>query len=159
MLLIEAADDVGGDADKRAQRGRRLDRVLAPIPRALEHERNLFEIVHEELPGFLVKVVGSAHARKAVGREQLLQFLRERGLGDAPTPDAKQLDFVVQRRILTVVQCPDDIVRGREVLVTAAAPGQTDEVRCVQPRVLRVDRDEHLDAWSPASDRRRSPAR
>ena len=49
VLLIEPPDDVGRDADERAQRRRRLDAVLAAVPRAAEHQRDLLEVVDEEL--------------------------------------------------------------------------------------------------------------
>ena len=79
-------------------------------------------------------------------REQLLELLRERRLRDAAAADAEQLDLVVERRVLAVVQRADDVVRRREVFVAIElAAREADEVRRVQPRVLRVDRDEHLD--------------
>src|SRR2546428_13491035 len=53
VLLIEAADDVGRDPDERAERRRAPDAVLAAVPRAAEHERNLLEVVHEKLLRFL----------------------------------------------------------------------------------------------------------
>src|SRR5882672_5248726 len=56
VLLIEPADDVGRDADERAQRRRRADAVLAPVPRAAEDERDLLEVVDEELLRLLVHV-------------------------------------------------------------------------------------------------------
>src|SRR5439155_8778810 len=49
MLLVQPADDVGRDADERAQRRRALDAVLAPVPRGAEHLRDLLQIVHVEL--------------------------------------------------------------------------------------------------------------
>ena len=48
VLLIEPADDVGRDADEGAQRRRRLDAVLAAVPRGAEDDRDLPEIVDEE---------------------------------------------------------------------------------------------------------------
>ena len=50
-------------------------------------------------------------AEHAVGGEQLLQLLRERRLRDAAAADAEQLDLVVERRILAVVQRAHDVVR------------------------------------------------
>src|SRR6266850_4222623 len=44
VLLIEAADDVGRDPDERAERRRAPDAVLAAVPRAAEHERDLLEV-------------------------------------------------------------------------------------------------------------------
>ena len=81
-----------------------------------------------------------------LGRKQLLQLLRERRLRHASLADAEQLDLAVERRILAIVQRADDVVRGGEALVAVElAAGERDEVRRVQARVLRVDRDEHLD--------------
>ena len=98
-------------------------------------------------------------AAEGVGGEQLLQLLRERRLRDAAAADAEQLDLVVERRILAIVQRAHDVVRGGEVLVAIQlAAGQADQVRRVQPRVLRVDRDEHLDDvifGQPVEDDRR----
>ena len=81
-----------------------------------------------------------------LGGKQLLQLLRERRLRDAALADAEQLDLAVQRRVLAIVQRADDVVRRGEAFVAVQLPArQRDEVRRVQPRVLRVDRDEHLD--------------
>src|SRR6187402_2411153 len=44
MLLIEAANHVGRDADERAQRRRRPDAVFAPVPGTAEHQRDLLEV-------------------------------------------------------------------------------------------------------------------
>src|SRR5690349_4793470 len=100
VLLIEAPDDVRRDADEGAQRRRRADAVLAPVPRAAEDERDLLEVVHEELLRLLVHVAGSAAREDAALGEQLLQLLRERRLRDAATADAEHLDLVVERRVL-----------------------------------------------------------
>ena len=63
-----------------------------------------------------------------------------------PVADAEQLDLAVERRVFAVVQRADDVVRRREVLVAIELPPrERHEVRRVQPRVLRVDRHEHLD--------------
>src|SRR3954465_13118362 len=56
VLLIQPASDVWSDADERPQRGRRLDAVLAAVPGAVEDERDLLEVVDEELFGFFVPV-------------------------------------------------------------------------------------------------------
>ena len=82
---------------------------------------------------------------KASAGEQLLQLLRQRRLRHAASPDAKQLDLADQRRVVSIVQRADDVVRDGEALVAVElAAGQTDEVRRVETRVFRVDRDEHL---------------
>src|SRR4051812_48686758 len=44
VLLIEALDHLGSDADKGAQRRRRTDAVLAAVPRAAEDQRDLLEV-------------------------------------------------------------------------------------------------------------------
>ena len=63
-----------------------------------------------------------------------------------PLPTPEQLDLVVERRVLAIVQRADDVVGRGEVLVAIQlAPGERHQVRRVQPRVLGVDRDEHLD--------------
>src|SRR5262249_29210775 len=57
----------------------------------------------------------------------------------------KQLDLVVEWRVLTIVERANHIVRGGERFVTVELSArQADEVRGVQSRVLRVDRDKHL---------------
>src|SRR5213075_636117 len=104
MLLIETADNIGGDADERAQRRRRADAVLAAVPGAAEDERDLLEIVHEELLRFFVHVARPPAREHAIVAEQLLQFLRQRRLRDAAAADAEQLDLVVERRVLAIVE-------------------------------------------------------
>ena len=89
--------------------------------------------------------VAAPPAAKDLGGEELLQLLGERRLRHTPAADAQQFDFVVQRRVLAVVQRAHHIVRRRErVVPVQLAARQADEVRGVQPRVLRVDRHEHL---------------
>ena len=145
MLLIEAANHVGRDADEGAERRGRLDAVLAAVPRAAEHERDLLEVVHEELLRLFVESSADRGPPNASRGEQLLQLLRERRLRDAPAADAEQLDLVVQRRVLAIVQRAHHVVRRREVFVAVELPArQADQVRRVQPRVLRVDGHEHL---------------
>ena len=137
------------------------DAVLAAVPRAAEHERDLLEVVDEELLRLLVHVARSLAGEHAVRREQLLQLLRERRLRDAAAADAEQLDLVVERRVLAIVERADDVVAGRQRFVAIQLPArQADEVRRVQPRVLRVDRHEHLHDvifGQPIEDDRRAP--
>src|SRR5688572_13213330 len=104
MFLVQPPDDVGGHADEGAQRGRALDAVFAAVPRAAEHERNLLEVVHEEL---LHVVIESRLVlrTKGIGGEQLLQLLREGRLSHAARSDAEQLDLAGEGRVVTVVQC------------------------------------------------------
>src|SRR5436190_3111723 len=97
VLLIETPDHIGGDADERAQRGRAADAVLAPVPGGAEHERDLLEVVDEELSRLLVQVVRTTAAEHAAFREQLLQLLRQRRLRHSAAADAEQLDLVIQR--------------------------------------------------------------
>ena len=109
--------------------------------------RDLLEVVDEELLRFLAELFALAGAaeRGFVG-EQLLELLRERRLADAALADAEQLDLAVERRVLAIVDRADDVVRGGERLVAIElAARERHEVRRVQARVLRVDRDEHLD--------------
>jgi len=91
-----------------------------------------------------VHVIGAFGAEE-IRREHLLQFLGERRLRHAAPAHAEQLDLVVERRVLSVVQGPHDVVRRGEVLVAIElAARQTDQMRGVQPRVLRIDGHEHL---------------
>src|SRR5439155_21996194 len=122
VLLIQAPDDVGRDANERSERRRAPDAVLAAVPRAAEDERDLLEVVDEELLRFLVHVPRAAAAEHALFDEQLLQLLRQRRLGDAPAADAEQLDFVVERRIVAVVQRPHDAVPRPQRLFALQLP-------------------------------------
>src|SRR5580765_1076548 len=88
VLLIEPADHIGRDPDEGAERRGAANAVLAAVPGAAEDERNLLEVVDEELLRLFVHVRRSA-AEDAVGREQLLQFLRERCLRDAAASNAE----------------------------------------------------------------------
>src|SRR5439155_5023936 len=145
VLLIENADDVGRDADERAQGRRRADAVLASIPRAAEHERDLLEVIDEEFLRLFVDVARAAAGEHAALGEELLQLLRERRLRDAAAADAQQLDFIVERRVLAIVERTRDVVSRRQRFVPIQLPArEADQVRRVQPGVLRVDRDEHL---------------
>src|SRR5262252_1834563 len=108
VFLIEPAYDVRGDADEGSQRRRRANRVLASVPGAAEHERDLLEVVDEELFRLFVHV--ALLARERVGRKELLQLLREGRLRDASSPYAQQLDFVVKRRVFAVVERAHDVV-------------------------------------------------
>src|SRR5436190_3724425 len=144
VLLIENADDVGRDADERAQGRRRADAVLASIPRAAEHERDLLEVIDEEFLRLFVDVARAAAGEHAALGEELLQLLRERRLRDAAAADAQQLDFIVERRVLAIVERTRDVVSRRQRFVPIQLPArEADQVRRVQPGVLRVDRDEH----------------
>ena len=73
----------GRHADERAQRRRRLDAVLPPVPRRAEHQRDLLEVVDEEPLRLVVEVLRLARAAERVGLEQPLQLLRERRLRHA----------------------------------------------------------------------------
>src|SRR5436190_1807807 len=114
MLLVQPANDVGGDTDEGAQRRCALDAVLAAVPGGPEYLRDLLEIVHVELPRLFAELVSLAPRPERLAREQPLQFLRERRLGHAPAADSQQLDIPKQRRIIPIVQRPDDVVGGGE---------------------------------------------
>ena len=107
----------------------------------------------------LVRSRRTCAAAEGVGGEQLLQLLRQRRLRDAAAADAEQLDLVVERRILAIVQRPHDVVRRGQRFVAIQLPaGEADQMRRVQARVLGVDRDEHLDdviLGQPVEDDRR----
>src|SRR5450759_6034550 len=146
MLLVQPADDVRRDAHEGAERVRALDAVLAAVPGGAEHLRDLLQVIHEELLRLFAERLPLLAGAEGFQGEQLLDLLRERRLRDAAGPDTQQLDLPVERRVFAVVQRADDIVRRGEVLVTIQLPpGERHEVRRVQPRVLRVDRHEHLD--------------
>src|SRR6188768_2583150 len=49
VLLVDLLQHVRRDADERAEGGRRLDAVLAAVPRRFEDARDLLEVVDEEL--------------------------------------------------------------------------------------------------------------
>src|SRR5690349_5315199 len=117
MLLIEPADDVRSHADERAQRRRRLDAVLAAVPRGVEHDRDLLEVVDEEFSRLFVRV-GRPLRIEDLGGEQLLQFLSERRLRHPAVSNTEQLDLAVKRRILAIVQRPHDVVCGGQRFIT-----------------------------------------
>src|SRR4029079_10067019 len=117
VLLVETADHIRRDAAEGAQRRRAADAVLAPVPGAAEHQRNLLEVVDEELLRLFVHVGGSAAGEHARFGEQLLQLLRQRRLRDAAAADAEQLDLVVERRVFAIVERTHDVVRRRQVFV------------------------------------------
>src|SRR5580692_9699705 len=56
VLLIQPPDDVGGHADERSKSRCRLDAVFPAVPGAAEYERDLLEVVDEELPRLFVHV-------------------------------------------------------------------------------------------------------
>src|SRR2546425_1002678 len=77
--------------------------------------------------------------------EDALQLLGERRLRYPPVPDTEELDLAVERRVRVLVERADDVVARGELLVgVEAPPGQADQVRRVQLRVLGVDGDEQL---------------
>src|SRR5690606_12686153 len=116
-VLIQAADDVGRDADERAQRRRRADAVLAAVPRRREQVRDLLEVIHEEALRLFAERLALASGPERLAGQQLLELLRERGLRHTPAADAQQLDVAVERRVLAVVERADDVVRGGQILV------------------------------------------
>ena len=96
---------------------------------------------------------------KRFEHEQPFQLLRERRLRHLAPADAEQLDLAVQRRVLSLGQRAHDVMRGGKIVIAIELPsGERDEMRRVEPRVLRVDRDEHLDDvifGKPVEDHRR----
>src|SRR5688572_12927626 len=104
MLLIETTDDIGSDAEERTQCRGRPDAVLASAPCRVEDLRHLLQIIHEELLRFLPERVPLAPGAESFSGKQLLQLLRERGLGDPAPADTQQLDLAVEWRVLPVVQ-------------------------------------------------------
>src|SRR5476649_470060 len=128
VLLIEPLDHFGRDAHERAQRGGGADAVLPAVPRAAEHERDLLEVVDEELLRLLVRVAGLLPEDTVLG-EQLLELLRQRRLRDPAAADAEQLDLVVERRVLAIVERADDVVAGGQRFVAVQLPArEADEV-------------------------------
>src|SRR4029077_8136921 len=116
-LLVEPADDVGRDADERAERRRRAYAVLAAVPRGGAYLRHLPEVVHEELLRFLAEVLGAASGAERIAGKQFLQFLRERRLRDLPAPHAEQLYLLAERRVVAIVERAHHVVRRRQVVV------------------------------------------
>src|SRR4030095_104822 len=104
-------DHVRRHADEGAKRRRRLDRVLAAVPRRFEDRRDLLEVVDEELLRFLAELFALPRAaeRRFVG-EELLHLLRQRGLADAALADAEQFDLAVERRLFAVIDRADDVM-------------------------------------------------
>src|SRR5919197_538470 len=66
VLLIEPPDDVGRHPDERAQRRGTADAVLASVPGAAEDQRDLLEVVDEELLRLLVQIARAPAAEHAV---------------------------------------------------------------------------------------------
>jgi hypothetical protein len=63
----------------------------------------------------------------------------------APLAHAEKFDLALERRLFPFAQRADDVVgRGEIFVAIELPPRQGDEVRRIQPRVLRVDRHEHL---------------
>jgi hypothetical protein len=101
---------------------RRADAVLPAVPRAAEDQRDLLEVVDEELLRLLMHVARPAAGEHAVFGEELLQLLRERRLCDAAAPDAEQLDFVVQGRVFAIVERARDVVPCRQRFIAVQLP-------------------------------------
>ena len=146
MHLVELADDIGRDTDERAQRCRGAHAVLPSVPGRAEDHRHLLEVVHEEALRVVEERLRLALIAERVAGKEFLQFLRQRRLGDTPAAHAEQLDLARERRILALAERADHVVRrGESFVPVQLAARQADEVRCVEPRVLGVDRHEHLD--------------
>src|SRR6185436_2478424 len=97
-------------------------------PRTAEDQRDLFEVVHEKLFRVLMRVGRSPRRREDFRSEHFLQFLRERRLGHTSPANAQQLDLVVERRILTIVERTHYIMRSGKCFITVELPSlQTDQ--------------------------------
>ena len=140
-------DDVGRHADERAQRRRRPDAVLPAVPGRAEHHRHLLEVVHEE-PLRVVEerpptCAGPPNASLA---NSFFSSCASGACATRPRPTPSSLISPCERRILALVERAHHVVRrGQRFVAVQLAARQADEVRCVEPRVLGVDRDEHLD--------------
>src|SRR2546422_1150865 len=145
--LAGARHDVGRRPDERAKRGARLDRVLAARPRGGEGGREGLDVVQEEALGAAPQLLELAAAADLLdGLEEVHDLLGQRRLAHAPASGAEHLDLAVERRGVVLVERSDHVVGERLVRVRVElAAGQADDVRWVQARVLRVDRDEELD--------------
>ena len=145
VFLVEASDDVGCDSNERSKRRCRSDAVLAAVPGTAEDQGDLLEIVHEKLLRILVEVSGFSRPTESIRRKELLELLGQRRLGHATTADTEQLDLVIERRVLAIIERPHHVVSRGEIFITVQlAARQAHQVRCVQPSVLGVDGDEHL---------------
>ena len=114
MFLVETPDDIRGHTDECPERRSGPDAVFPPVPGWVEDKRDLLEVVDEEPLAFFAELGRLARSAERIAREELLQFLRQRCLRDATLPDTQQFDFVIQRRIVAVIQRADDVVgRGQ----------------------------------------------
>src|SRR5438093_7676874 len=135
----------GHHAQEGAQRHAGLDAVLAAHPGAREDGRDLLEVVQEEALRRVAEAVRLPAAEGVERGEDALQLLGKRRLCYPPVPDTEELDLAVERRVRVLVERADDVVARGELLVgVEAPPGQADQVRRVQLRVLGVDGDEQL---------------
>src|SRR5581483_2398623 len=137
-LLADGREDVGDDAEERAKRQPGLDAVLPARPRARKDLGDLLEVVEEEPLRALAEPFRLPAAERVERREDALQLLGERSLRDAAATDAEELDLALQGGVRVLVECADDVVARRELLVgVEAAPRQADQVRGIELRVLR----------------------
>src|SRR3989449_10901680 len=145
--LAGARHHVGRRPDERAERGAGLDRVLAAGPRGREGGREGLDGVQEEALGPAPQLLQLAAAADLLdGLEEVHDLFGQRGLAHAATPGAEHLDLAVEWRGVVLVERTDHVVSERLVRVgVELAARQADDVRRVQPGVLRVDRDEELD--------------
>src|SRR6266478_5963368 len=133
--------------------GVRVERVATAVADGLQHVghhareggRDLLEVVQEEALRRVAEAVRLPPAEGVERGEDALQLLGERRLRYPPVPDTEELDLAVERRVRVLVERADDVVARGELLVgVEAPPGQADQVRRVQLRVLGVDGDEQL---------------
>src|SRR5438128_186977 len=143
--VADGLQHVGHHAQEGAQRHAGLDAVLAAHPGAREDGRDLLEVVQEEALRRVAEAIRLPPAEGVERGEDALQLLGERRLRYPPVPDTEELDLAVERRVRVLVERADDVVARGELLVgVEAPPGQADQVRRVQLRVLGVDGDEQL---------------
>src|SRR5213596_471086 len=140
--VADGLQHVGHHAQEGAQRHAGLDAVLAAHPGAREDGRDLLEVVQEEALRRVAEAVRLPPAEGVERGEDALQLLGERRLCYPPVPDTEELDLAVERRVGVLVERADDVVARGELLVgVEAPPGQADQMRRVQLRVLGVDGD------------------
>ncbi len=92
---------------------------LRPFQAVSKTDDDLLEVVDEELLRLVAELGGLARpAERVLVGEQPLELLRQRRLRDAALAHAEQLDLVVERRIVAIVERAHHVVRGGQRLVT-----------------------------------------
>ena len=124
-----------------------LMEYFRPGPRGGEDAGQGLDVVQEEALGPSAQLLDLARAAHLLDRlQEVHDLLGEGRLAHPAAPGAEHLDLAVQGRRLVLVQRADHVVgEGLVGVGVELAPGQADDVRRVQPRVLGVDGDEQLD--------------